>query len=46
MVGALTDCASGKISLQELAGRLDRTAQTGNRIAVPASGLYLIRVRY
>ncbi|MFL6514399.1 MAG: tRNA pseudouridine(38-40) synthase TruA [Chthoniobacterales bacterium] len=46
IVGALIDCATGKITLEELTRRIDGRAQSSNRIAVPAAGLYLIRVRY
>ena len=46
MVGALTDCAAGKIDVSELIRRLKRPNNHGARLAAPASGLYLIRVRY
>jgi tRNA pseudouridine38-40 synthase len=46
MVGALTDCAAGKMDIHELLGRLNRPNNRGSRLAAPAAGLYLIRVRY
>jgi tRNA pseudouridine38-40 synthase len=46
MVGALVECARGKMSIEEIASRL-RSAKVGSaRLAAPAEGLYLVRVRY
>jgi tRNA pseudouridine38-40 synthase len=46
MVGALTDCASGRLKLSDLASRIERSRDFGTRFAAPAEGLYLVRVRY
>lgn len=46
MVGAITDCALGKLSLENLRNRLSAGQVKGNRLAAPAMGLYLVRVRY
>ena len=46
MVGALTDCASGRLTIQELRARLEGSPTSAARLAAPAEGLYLIRVRY
>jgi tRNA pseudouridine38-40 synthase len=46
IVGALTDCASGRLKLQELKARIERSENFRTRLAAPAEGLYLIRVRY
>ena len=46
MVGALTDCASGRLAMRELVARIERSQNSGRRLAAPAEGLYLIRVRY
>ena len=46
MVGALIDCASGKLELAELVARLKKTNAEEHRLAAPACGLYLVRVRY
>jgi tRNA pseudouridine38-40 synthase len=46
IVGGLTDCASGKLAINDLVGRLNNPRTSGARFAAPAEGLYLIRVRY
>jgi tRNA pseudouridine38-40 synthase len=46
MVGAITDVALGKINLEELVNRIEQKADSTTRLAAPAAGLYLIRVRY
>ena len=46
MVGALTECGSGKISEEDVASRVHRAGKSGTRFAAPAGGLYLVRVRY
>jgi tRNA pseudouridine38-40 synthase len=46
MVGALTNCAAGKINIDALLRRLERPDNHGARLAAPAAGLYLVRVRY
>jgi tRNA pseudouridine38-40 synthase len=46
MVGALVECACGKTSIEEIISRL-RSGEVGSaRLAAPAEGLYLVRVRY
>ena len=45
-VGALVECARGKMSIEEITSRL-RSGEFGSaRLAAPAEGLYLVRVRY
>lgn len=46
MVGALTECALGKLSMSEFASRIEKGPGKGTRLAAPAEGLYLVRVRY
>jgi tRNA pseudouridine38-40 synthase len=46
MVGALIDCAAGKSDIGELVVRLEKKIGAKNRLAAPACGLYLVRVRY
>jgi tRNA pseudouridine38-40 synthase len=46
MVGAAVQCATGKLSVQEMAARLDSGRPNGPRPAAPAAGLLLFRVRY
>ena len=46
MVGALVQCALGKMRIDEITSRL-RSGKIGSaRFAAPAEGLYLVRVRY
>ena len=46
MVGALVKCALGKMRIEEITSRL-RSGKVGSvRLAAPAEGLYLVRVRY
>jgi len=46
IVGAITEVASGKLKISELARRIDAKPNQFTRLAAPAGGLYLIRVRY
>lgn len=46
MVGSLVQCATGKFDLEEITGRLGSNHRTRARLAAPAEGLFLIRVRY
>jgi tRNA pseudouridine38-40 synthase len=46
MVGALTECASARLTVEELIARIERPQNSGPRLAAPAEGLYLVRVRY
>jgi tRNA pseudouridine38-40 synthase len=46
IVGGLTDCAAGKLAMDDLIARLNHPRTSGARFAAPAEGLYLIRVRY
>jgi tRNA pseudouridine38-40 synthase len=46
MVGALVNCALGKMRTEEITSRL-RSGKVGSaRFTAPAEGLYLVRVRY
>ena len=46
MVGALTECASGRLEIADLSARIQNPRNFGKRLAAPAAGLYLVRVRY
>ena len=46
IVGSLVKCALGKISVEDVAARLDSGQIGSARFAAPAEGLYLVRVRY
>jgi tRNA pseudouridine38-40 synthase len=46
MVGSIARCALGKDSLQSIEMRLERPSRGANRFVAPATGLYLVRVRY
>jgi len=46
MVGALVNCALGRMGIEEIASRLDSGRVGSARFAAPAEGLYLVRVRY
>jgi tRNA pseudouridine38-40 synthase len=46
MVGAMLECARGKLSEDRLSARLNSVQTTGPRHAAPAAGLFLVRVRY
>ncbi|PYL63723.1 MAG: hypothetical protein DMF25_09605 [Verrucomicrobia bacterium] len=46
IVGSLVRCALGKLSIEEIAGRLASGRPGGARFAAPAEGLFLVRVRY
>jgi tRNA pseudouridine38-40 synthase len=46
MVGALVKCALGKMSIDEIASRLQSNKVGSARFVAPAEGLYLVRVRY
>ncbi len=45
MVGSLVECATGKCVIDDLVNRL-KGKRSGTRLAAPAEGLYLVRVRY
>jgi tRNA pseudouridine38-40 synthase len=46
LVGALVKCALGKMRVEDLVARLDSGHATPPRLAAPAEGLVLVRVRY
>jgi tRNA pseudouridine38-40 synthase len=46
MVGGLVKCALGKLRTEEIASRLHCSKAGFTRLAAPAEGLYLVRVRY
>jgi tRNA pseudouridine38-40 synthase len=46
MVGALTDCAWGRLTVDQLVARIECHGNLGRRLAAPPQGLYLVRVRY
>ena len=46
MVGALLNCALGKMRIEEIATRVHSGKADSARVAAPAEGLYLVRVRY
>ena len=46
MVGAIVQCALGKIALDDMRHRLVSARAGGQRLAAPAEGLFLVRVRY
>src|SRR5262249_42119230 len=46
MVGALMNCALGKMRIEEVCARLNSGQVGSARFAAPAEGLYLVRVRY
>lgn len=46
MVGSLVECALGKSNLTQIAERLDSGGGSSTRVAAPAAGLFLVRVRY
>lgn len=46
IVGAIVQCALGKLPLDELTPRLKSGPAIGSRYAAPAEGLFLLRVRY
>jgi len=46
MVGALVNCAFGKMQAEEITSRLHSGEVSSGRFAAPAEGLYLVRVRY
>jgi tRNA pseudouridine38-40 synthase len=46
MVGALVNCALGKMRIEEIISRLRSGKIESARFAAPAEGLYLVRVRY
>ena len=46
LVGALVKCALGKMRIEDLIARLDSGCATLPRLAAPAEGLLLVRVRY
>ena len=46
MVGALVECALGKMRIEEITSRLHSRRVDSARFAAPAAGLCLVRVRY
>ena len=46
IVGALVNCAVGKMRIEDVTARLDSGQEGTARFAAPAEGLYLVRVRY
>ena len=46
MVGALVNCALGKMRIEEISSRLHSGKARSARFVAPAEGLYLVRVRY
>ena len=46
IVGSLVKCALGKTRIEDLIARLDSGRATPPRLAAPAEGLVLVRVRY
>ena len=46
IVGSLLRCALGKMRVEDLAARLGSGRATPPRLAAPAEGLVLVRVRY
>jgi tRNA pseudouridine38-40 synthase len=46
MVGALVNCALGKMRIEDITARLHSGKVGSARFATPAEGLYLVRVRY
>jgi tRNA pseudouridine38-40 synthase len=46
MVGASVRCATGKADIDDLVARLKSGRTSDPRLAAPASGLFLVRVRY
>ncbi|HZS17577.1 MAG TPA: tRNA pseudouridine(38-40) synthase TruA [Candidatus Udaeobacter sp.] len=46
IVGSLVDCALGKVRKEDLAARLNSGKVGTARLAAPAEGLFLVRVRY
>ena len=46
IAGALVKCARGKMGIEEIGARLKSTKLGSPRVAAPAEGLFLVRVRY
>ena len=46
IVGSLVKCALGKMRVEDLTKRLGSTQASTPRLAAPAEGLFLVRVRY
>jgi tRNA pseudouridine38-40 synthase len=46
MVGSLVRCATGQLTVDEIAEKLDRDRSQRARFVAPAHGLFLVRVRY
>jgi tRNA pseudouridine38-40 synthase len=46
IVGAIVQCALGKMELEEIKDRLSSPRIAGQRFVAPAEGLFLVRVRY
>jgi tRNA pseudouridine38-40 synthase len=45
IVGSIVDCALGRMSIEEISRQLGSRGSF-KRLAAPANGLYLVRVRY
>src|SRR5437667_10059099 len=46
IIGSLVKCALGKMRIEDLTERLDFSQAGRTRLAAPAEGLFLVRVRY
>jgi tRNA pseudouridine38-40 synthase len=46
IVGSLVKCALGKLRVEDLTNRLASAQADTPRLAAPAEGLFLVRVRY
>jgi tRNA pseudouridine38-40 synthase len=46
IVGSLVKCALGKMRIGDITARLDSGQMGQARLAAPAEGLFLVRVRY
>jgi tRNA pseudouridine38-40 synthase len=46
MVGSLVRCATGQLTVHDIAEKLDRDRSQQARFVAPAHGLFLVRVRY
>jgi tRNA pseudouridine38-40 synthase len=46
MVGALVNCALGKMRVEDISVRLKSSEPSRARLAAPADGLFLVRVHY
>ena len=46
MVGSIVECARNKLSIDQISRQLDSRGNISKRLAAPAEGLFLIRIRY